>query len=465
MTIRVPTLLLCLFCCLPTLSVAQSLVQNEQYAQYDSDRLPASFHRSRRDSVVAHMSANSAALFLGGVEKNRANDVSYEFHQDPNFYYLTGHIQPNAALLIIKEKEQAVRQILFVEAKNPARETWTGIRLGTDGAKRILGFEEAEVIDSLPSVLSSLLPRIETFYYSPNYGMKVVDPAIDSGFGLSSTVVSILERRYPKLVIRSLLPILSRLRMVKTTEELVLMRKAVSISNEGHNEIMRTVQPGWYEYQMQALGEYVFKRHGAEYTGYPCIVGSGNNSTILHYETNRRKTESGDFVEMDIGAEYHGYSADVTRSFPVNGTFTPEQRAIYEIVLEAQDSGIAAVTVGGEFRAAHYAALSVIQRGLLKLGIISTPNEAIRYFMHGTSHFLGLDVHDAGVPGPLPENAVITVEPGIYIPAGSPCDPKWWKIGCRIEDDILVTASGPEILSSGSPRRIQEIEALMKKGK
>jgi Xaa-Pro aminopeptidase len=255
---------------------------------------------------------------------------------------------------------------------------------------------------------------------------------------------------------------LSEMRSIKQNEELILLRKAITISNDAHNNIMHAVKPGWSEYEMQALGEYIFTKNGCEYTGYPCIVGSGNNSTILHYETNRRKTESGDFIEMDIGGEYHGYTADITRSFPVNGKFSPEQRTIYDLVLEAQDSGIAEAKAGNIFKAPHNAAVSVITRGLLKLGIISKPDEYKKYFMHGTSHFLGLDVHDPGNPiKPLQDRQIITVEPGIYIAEGSPCDKKWWKIGCRIEDDILITTQGPEILSRYSPRKADDIEKLM----
>jgi Xaa-Pro aminopeptidase len=243
------------------------------------------------------------------------------------------------------------------------------------------------------------------------------------------------------------------------------MRKAISITNEAHNEIMRQVKPGWHEYEIQALGEFVFKKNGSEYTGYPCIVGSGENSVILHYNTNRRQTKDGDVVEMDIGAEYHGYTADVTRSYPVNGKFTKEQRIIYDLVLEAQDSGIAQCQVGKPFKAPHSAAVSVIGRGLTSLGIIKSPDEYRKYFMHGTSHYLGLDVHDPGTNGPLVENSVITVEPGIYIKEGSDCDPKWWNIGLRIEDDILITNDGPVNMSIASPRTADAVEAMMREGK
>ena len=445
-----------------SLGIAQHLSVSEQYAQYDADRLPATFHKSRRDSVLKYMAKNGVALFVGAAEKNRANDVNYEFHQDPNFYYLTGHIQPNAALLLINGKNP--RQILFVDKKVPAQETWTGVRLGVDGAKELLGFTEAYVIDSLPSMLSSVLQKTDTFYYTLTYP-NIKSPILDSTMKMAVDLYDLAKKKYSNVVFQPLSDVLSRLRCHKTREELDLLRKAVLTSNSAHNQILRDVRAGWYEYEIQALGEYIFKKNGCEYTGYPCIVGSGNNSTILHYETNRRQTKDGDFIEMDIAGEYHGYSADITRSYPVNGTFTPEQRAIYDIVLEAQDSGIAAARAGNLFKAPHNAALSVIRKGLMKLGIIKDPTESFKYFMHGTSHYLGLDVHDAGAYGNLEPNEVITVEPGIYIKEGSPCDPKWWKIGCRIEDDILITNGDPINLSESSPRKAEDIEAMMKKGK
>jgi Xaa-Pro aminopeptidase len=191
-------------------------------------------------------------------------------------------------------------------------------------------------------------------------------------------------------------------------------------------------------------------------------VGSGPNSCILHYEADRRLMNAGDMVCMDVAGEYHGYSADVTRSFPVNGKFTPEQRTIYELVLAAQDAGIKACVAGAPFGSADQVARKIIGDGLVRLGIISDPKQSGRYFMHGTSHYIGLDVHDAHGDNTLREGAALTVEPGIYIKAGSPCDKKWWNIGVRIEDDILVTSNGPVNMSAGAPRRVEEIEALMK---
>ena len=454
--------LLILCCCCNTVS-AQHLPLSEKYAQFDDDRLGGQFHKVRRDQVFRSIGLHSVALFTAALEKNRANDVNYEYHQDPNFYYLTGHIQSKAALVLINGLP--MRELLFVDKKNPARETWTGVRLGTEGGRELLGIYETHPIDSLSFYLDSILPHADTLYYQPTSPKTVYDPLVDTTYQLYAASLDQFKKQYPNVTITSSAPMMARLRSIKTPEEIELLKKAIKISNEAHNEIMKQVKPGWYEYQMQSLGEYIFSKNGAEYTGYPCIVGSGNNSTILHYETNRRKTLDGDFIEMDMGAEYHGYTADITRSFPVNGKFTPAQRAIYNIVLEAQDSGIAQAVVGKNFKAPHEAATKVIIAGLTKLGIIHAPEEYKKYFMHGTSHYLGLDVHDAGTFGNLEPNNVITVEPGIYIAEGSPCDPKWWKIGCRIEDDILITADGPRNLSIASPRKIEDIERLMKKGK
>jgi Xaa-Pro aminopeptidase len=411
------------------------------------------------------MQPNSVAIFLSAQPKNRANDVDYEYHQDPNFFYLTGHLQANAALVLLANPIDvngiSTNEILFVERSDPAREVWTGKRLGTKGAKSVLGFSVSFIIDSLPSFLAKVLVNSSTIYYEPPASIKYSDKVSDTSINIRALLIVNLKKTYSK-EIGSLSKRLAELRMIKTPEELVLLRKAIDITCKAHNEIMRKVKPGWYEYQMQALGEFIFKQNGCEYTGYPCIVGSGDNSTILHYITNRRKTEDGDFIEMDIGGEYHGYTADVTRSFPVNGKFTPAQRTIYDLVLEAQDSGIVAARVGNIFKAPHEAAVSVIKRGLLKLGIITDGADYKKYFMHGTSHYLGLDVHDAGTGGLLAENEVITVEPGIYIAEGSPCDRKWWKIGCRIEDDILIQKNHPEILSINSPRKADDVIKLMK---
>lgn len=434
----------------------------EKYGIYDLDRLPPSFHANRRGLLLDSMAPNSVAVFLSSEEKVRSNDDDYQFHQDPNFYYLTGCLEPGSALILSKNGitvqdrngSRIVHEILFVRRRDPAKETWTGKRLGPEGAISVLKIAIAYPVDSLGSVLSRALTANVQMLYCGMEAKNTSDPSLDS------TIHAVAGSRELN---RSLLHYLALLREIKQPEELRLMRKAISISNEAHNAVIHDARPGWYEYQIQAEAENIFTKNGSEYVGYPCIVGSGPNSTILHYETNRRKIEPGDFIEMDMGAEYHGYTADVTRSFPISGTFTPEQRAIYQLVYEAQDSGIRMCKVGAPFRSAHYTAVRIIANGLVRLGIIHDTSEYRTYFMHGTSHYLGLDVHDAGTYGPLEPGNVLTVEPGIYIAAGSPCDPKWWNIGCRIEDDILVSDHGPEILSRNSPREIDQLEQLMKR--
>ena len=254
---------------------------------------------------------------------------------------------------------------------------------------------------------------------------------------------------------------MSMLRQIKTPEEMVLLRKAIDISNHAHIELMKAMDSTMTEYQTQAIIQYEFMKNGAEACGYPSICGAGENTCILHYVSNRKPMEHNDLIVVDAGAEYHGYTADITRTLPANGKFSAEQKAIYDIVLEAQLAGISKCKAGNEFRDPHKAALAVIKKRLKELGIIQKDEEYVRYFFHGTSHYLGLDVHDAGLYGALEPGNVITVEPGIYIPAGSPCDPKWWNIGVRIEDDILITAGEPENLSGAVPKTTAEIEVMM----
>lgn len=255
--------------------------------------------------------------------------------------------------------------------------------------------------------------------------------------------------------------ILTDLRSVKTEEEIALLQRAIDITVMAHREAMRSTEPGMHEYEIEALIEYIFKRNGAQYTGFPSIVGSGENSTILHYNTSRRQTQPDDMMVIDIGAEYHGYTADVTRTIPVDGTFSPEQKAIYEVVQRAQQAGIDASRAGNPFSAPGQAASQVVTEGLTELGLLKEGDNVRTFFMHGTSHYLGLYVHDVGDGGPLRPGQVITVEPGIYISPSPDVDPKWWNIGVRIEDDILITEGDPIVMSADAPRDVAEIEALM----
>ena len=254
---------------------------------------------------------------------------------------------------------------------------------------------------------------------------------------------------------------IAALRVIKTPEEMALMRKTVSISSIAHAEVMKAIRPGMSEAELQGLQEYVHKKLGAEYVGYPSIVGGGANGCILHYEENTRTTVGKDMVLMDIGAEYHGYSADVTRTVPTTGKYSPEQKAIYDLVYEAQEAVFPLCHEGTPFPELNEKATEVLAAGLLRLGIIKDKSQVSLYYPHGCSHYLGLDVHDVGTYGQtLKENMVITVEPGIYIPAGSPCDKKWWDIGVRIEDDVRIGKDKSELLSWHAPRKSEDVEKM-----
>ncbi|WP_460219549.1 aminopeptidase P N-terminal domain-containing protein [Psychroserpens sp. MEBiC05023] len=454
------------------------------------DFLSKEFHKERRASFRKKMPDNSVAVFFANPVRNRANDVEYVYHQDPNFYYLTGYKEPHSVLVIFSEMQtnsegDSYNEKIFVQQRNASEEQWTGRRLGVQGVQEDLGFEQVDNgIEFLNSNIdftaydkviytdfkddyrdtknkADLYDLIQSFKKQ----IKLVDDfAIqnktdDIEIDLESNIVSQTVQRDVTIMPR----IMAELREVKTTEELVLLKKAVRISAMGQREVMKAMHPGMSETEIQGIHEYVYKIYGSEYEGYPSIVGAGNNGCVLHYIDNNKMKVENDLVLMDLGAEYHGYTADVTRTIPANGTFNTEQKLIYDIVYKAQEAGIMAAVIGNTTRSADSAARQVVYKGLIDLGIAKNIKDARQYFPHGTSHHLGLDVHDPNTRGPLQANMVITVEPGIYIPEGSACDPKWYGIAVRIEDDILITESGPINLSEEAPRTVQEIEKLMAK--
>jgi Xaa-Pro aminopeptidase len=433
---------------------------------YDTDLLTKEFHQGRREAIRKGLPDSACAVFFSSPERTRANDTKFMYHQDPNFYYLTGLNEPNSILIIFKEPQTfydtiVTNELIFVQNRNPLQESWTGKLLGKEGVMKELGFKYAFLNDQFSDF------KIDFAKFYKVYHLTLFDDAHDDkeDKGDLASLISHFKSKtsYKKNTDGfNLYGLMASLREIKQPEELVLMRKAIDMTCLAHVEVMRALLPGMKEYQAQSVIEYMFRKEGSEYVGYPSIVGGGENSCILHYETNRKMLASGDLLVIDAGAEYHGYTADVTRTLPVDGVFSPEEKAIYEIVLEAQEAGIKACKAGAEFRATHKAAVAVVQKRLMALGIIKEANDFMKYFFHGTSHYLGLDVHDAGNYGKLSPGNIITVEPGIYIPAGSPCDPKWWNIGIRIEDDVLITNGEPEILSGKLPKKPEEIEALMK---
>ena len=460
-----------LFLGMITLPYALPAQEVDAPVRYDEDYLSADFHRSRRAAVVAQLPGNSLVVLFGAPMRNRSNDMDYEYRQASDFLYLTGSEEPGSALILapggLEVDGERVHEILFVPPRDPAREVWDGRRFGAERAMQRLGVELALDAMRFAEILVPLLQNAQHRVYHLGFPdgvpersvlydqlaafMDNVDPAALAGAGTGSAA--------------PLRGVLDGLRAIKSDEEMTALRRAIDITTEAHREVMQQVRAGWAEYEIEALVEYTFKRNGSEQPGFNSIVGSGENSTILHYMTNRRVTEPGDVVVIDIGAEVHGYSADVTRTIPVSGTYSPEQRAIYELVYRAQEAGIRATRAGNPFFASNNEASRVLAEGLAELGLISSAADTgglRRFFMHGTSHYLGLDVHDVGSYGPLRPGEVVTIEPGIYIPVAADIDPKWWNIGVRIEDDVLVTDGDPVILSGGAPRQIDDVEALMR---
>ncbi|MEP7265321.1 MAG: aminopeptidase P family protein [Bacteroidota bacterium] len=435
------------------------------FAQWDDkDFLTPGFHQNRRDSLRALIPAGSVAILFANPVRNRANDVDYEYHQDPNFYYLTGYREPDALVVIFKEEQTfgAVKtnEILFVQQRNEKSEVWTGKRLGVEGAKSELKWKDVYNNSEFKFAelnLKILKQLLVIWPQDPNSSSDEKSDLLKLTDDLKAKINSSgIKENKDDLKIY-----MAGMREQKLPEEMVLLQKAIDISAEGFKAMMQTVKPGMKEYQTQATGEYVFKNLGAEGQGYGSICGGGKNACVLHYVFNRSEVEGDNMFLVDMGAEYHGYTADVTRTFPVDGRFSEAEKEIYQLVYDAQEAAFKACKVGNAFRSTHLAAYNVIAKGLIQLGIITKEEDAKKYFMHGTSHYLGLDVHDAGSFGPYKAGTVITVEPGIYIPEGSNCDKKYWNIGVRIEDDVLITPDGYKVLSGNLARSVTDIERLM----
>ena len=510
------------------------------FSQIPTDFLSKDFHKGRRDALRAKMPVNSVAVLFANPLRNRANDVDYVFHQDPNFYYLTGYREPNGVLVLFSNNQTdengvSYNEMLYVQERDARAEQWNGKRLGIEGAIEELGFQMAKNANDFiqTNINFKSFDRIfiekfnddyrdsakntaevydlvssfkENTAYNPNNFLSPMKKQIyelvkSTPIENSANVAQIIGRALAydpslkrdvdlmkfkdatdnrlkkelqqkialKLDAKTTIDIhflsnnLATLREIKTSEELVLLTKAVRISAIGQVEVMKAMKPHMSETELQGIHEFVYKKYGAEYEGYPSIVGAGNNGCILHYIENSKTKLGNELVLMDLGAEYRGFTADVTRTIPANGVFSKEQKAIYQIVYDAQEAGIAAYVIGESMATPNLLSKKIVNQGLFQLGIINSLDEKHPYYPHGTSHHIGLDVHDPGNYGNFEENMVVTMEPGIYIPDGSNCDERWWGIGIRIEDDILITKTGPINLSAEAPRTIEEIEKMMAK--
>lgn len=452
------------------------------FAQSDipDDYLSSDFHKSRREALRASMPPNSVAVFFSNPIRNRANDVDYVYHQDPNFYYLTGLKEPHSVLVIYADDQtkngKVFNEALYVYERGERYKIYNGPGVGVSGAEEKLGFanvypgkdfiEDPIDFSGFDKIMfrefegdvrkkgreqPNLYALIAQFKTSINSIPVPVETAIDAGPGQAQSVVDN----------ETLRKLMGGLREIKTPEELKLIKKAVEISCVGQIEVMKAMHPGMSETETQGIHEMVFKKYGSEYEGYPSIVGAGNNGCVLHYIDNNKLNVGNELILMDLGAEYRGYTADVTRTIPANGKFSKEQKLIYDLVYEAQEAGIRTMVIGSDAKKVDQAARDVVYKGLLELGITDSLAHGRTYFPHGTSHHIGLDVHDLNKRGAFEENMILTVEPGIYIPEGSACDKKWWGIGVRIEDDVLVTSNGPVNFSALAPRKSEEIEDMM----
>jgi len=384
-----------------------------------------------------------------------------DFRQDNDFFYLTGLETAGSWLVLIARPGEPAEAILYVPERNPTEETWTGPKLGPGPeAEKLTGIRAVRSAAKAVAEINALIADPDS--RARHGGLWIDEPMSDGGVCARQVNRSrcMLDRFYPELRVpqevtaRSLNAPLGQLRLVKDADELSRLRRAIDITAEAHRAAMAVIRPGVWEYEVEATIEYEFRRRGAERVGFPSIVGTGPNATVLHYDKSRRQSEAGDLMVMDIGAEFGYYSADVTRTVPVNGSFSRRQRELYELVLATQQAAIDAVRPGitiGE--------LNRIARDYMRdnSGNLCAPGSCERYFAHGLSHWLGMDVHDVGdYNTPLVAGMVLTIEPGIYIPAEN--------IGIRIEDDVLVTERGHELLSGRAPRTVAEIEAAMKAG-
>ncbi len=429
----------------------------------------AEVFRERRALFMAQIGAAVAILPSAPVAV-RSNDVEFIYRQDNDFYYLTGFAEPESVALLAPGHKDG-EFVMFVRPRDRERETWTGRRAGVEGAMLEYGADKAYTLDDFDRVVARYLEGVERLYYPLGHNERINARVLELMRGAQA-----MRPRTGSGPIAMLDPreIIHEARLKKRPEELDAMRHAAAISREAHIEAMRRARGGMMEWEIEAVVDYGFRSRGAAGPSYPSIIASGPNAATLHYVHNDRLMAAGELLLIDAGCEYDFYASDVTRTFPIGSRFSAAQRALYSTVLEAQRRGIETVRPGARFDDVHDAALRVLVEGMIDLGLIKGPlDDALaasayrRYYMHRTSHWLGMDVHDVGlyrVDGSsrvLEPGMVLTVEPGIYIAADDDNAPQALRgVGVRIEDDVLVTAGGHEVLTAAIPKTIDEVEAL-----
>lgn len=433
--------------------------------------IPIKSFRERRLALASQMQSG-VAVVPTAPERVRNRDAHFPYRFDSYFYYLTGFREPEAVLVIVADAEKSQsKHILFCREKDTEREIWDGFRYGPEAAREAFEFDEAHPISTLDEMLPKLLADQPAVYC-----------ALGEDGGWDTRVIGWVNRVRqqsrggvsPPAVIRDIRLLLDEMRLFKSEDELQVMRHAARISADAHRRAMQSVRPGMREYEVEAELLHEFRRHGAEAPAYTPIVAGGANACILHYVENSARLAPGDLLLIDAGCELNGYAADITRTFPVDGKFGPAQKDVYQLVLAAQAAAISEVRPGNPWEAPHTAAVRVLAQGFVDLGLCRGSVEEImetedykRFYMHRTGHWLGLDVHDAGeykqdgAWRPLQPGMTLTVEPGCYIRPAENVPQHFWNIGVRIEDDVAVTESGCEVLTSAAPKSVAEIEGLM----
>lgn len=407
---------------------------------------------SRRQKILDKMEKNSIAVLYSGIEHHVSADEYDLFtaQANRNFFYLTGLRRDNMVLLMDKCVEPA-RTMLFIEEADPLMERWYGRKVTEEEAIEISGIDDVKFIDEFESTMDMLMTRedVYTAYFDTYRHQKADLP------DYNLVKANEFRQDYPSVTLKNLFPLVAEERMQKDDDEIKLIKDAIELTKQGLNNVMANLKPGIKEYQAQADFEYVVRRGGAEWTAFPTIAGSGVNGTMLHYDTNRETIEDGTLLLLDLGARIDGYNSDITRTYPANGKFTERQKAVYDIVLAANRKIVETAKPGMTTKELNKVCQDVLSEGLIKLGLIKEPVEISKYYMHGVSHHLGIDVHDVTVDfnKKLRPGAVISDEPGLYIDE--------WGIGIRIEDDVLITEDGAVCLSEDIIRTTDEIEEYM----
>lgn len=424
----------------------------------------------RRQKLLEELGNKDAVILFGSSELLRNGDVHFPFRQNSNFFYYTGYSEPEAIAVLVPG-DKGGEYIIFNTPKDPVMERWVGTRVGQEGAVAQFGADTAFDIYSIDEKILELLVGREQIFYDlgshPLWDQRILD--------WTHELQKRARRSHPcPAALRDLKVKSNEMRLFKDQIEIAILREAAQKSAEAHRAAMQKCKSGMFEFQLEAVINYELMVRGCRFSAYPAIVGGGPNACILHYNDNSKLLKDGDLVLVDAGGEYENYASDITRTFPVNGKFSKEQAEIYNLVLEAQLKVIDLIRPGTPLNLLQEAAVNVLAKGLIRLGILSgTILDVIQqksyqdYYMHNVSHWLGLDVHDAGSYRindewrTLEEGMVLTVEPGLYLSSSNELDKKWWDIGIRIEDDVLVTASGCEVLSHDAPKTIVEIERIM----